>query len=530
MKDIASGSAGSIVAEKLSRDSNNSVLVLEAGPKDNSIWDIIPLGFSKSYYNPKRNWMYNSTPQKELNNRSLYAPRGKVQGGSGTINAMVYVRGNAKDFDDWNQNGITNWGWKDVLPYFKKLESHPAGDTEFHSSKGKIGISRLRGEEHAISREFIKGCKELGFSENLDFNDKSLEGAGIYDVNVKNGLRSSSNREYLKPALKRKNITLITGIQVSKINFDEAGTKVISVDAYKDNQKITFAVNKELILSAGAVDTPKLLQLSGIGDKDLLAKHSIECIKHLPGVGQNLQDHICASYYYEANQKTLNDVFSSIWGQVWAGIRYITTRKGPIALSVNQAGGFFKTSKDLAEPNTQLYFNPFSYQIPKDPKAKIKPEPYSGYLMAFNQCRPYSTGEINIASSNYKDSALINPKYLSDDRDKKDVVASVRLINEIVATKAVKDITVRQILPEPVAELSDEQILDYFLDNSGSIYHLCGTARMGHDDMAVVNEKLQVHGFENLRVIDASVFPNVTSGNINGPTMMMAEKIMSEEF
>ncbi|MCM2396301.1 GMC family oxidoreductase N-terminal domain-containing protein [Rhizobium sp. S95] len=520
---VGAGSAGCIMASRLSEDGRYSVLLIEAGGKDDSFWFKIPVGYARSYYNPAVNWMYSTEPEPELGNRRIYAPRGKVQGGSGSINAMIFVRGAAHDFDDWEAAGNPGWGASDVLPYFRKLETHAAGASEWHGGDGPIHVTPMRGDIHPVSDAFLAACEELGLPDNTDFNGASIEGAGVYDINTRCGQRSHSSAEYLRPALKRSNLAIERNAVARRLLFAE-DARVNGVEVVQHGQLRSFKARREVILAAGAVDTPKLLQLSGIGRGEALQAFGIDTRHNLPAVGKNLQDHICASFYYRANRPTLNGSFGSIFGQAAFGLRYLLTRTGPFAMSVNQAGGFFRGSPDAPHPNIQLYFNPLSYRIPENPRSGLKPEPYPGFLIAFNPCRPTSRGEIAIGSPDPATAPLIRPNYLSTEHDIDEVLQGSHLVRRIASTPSLTAITEEEVSPSPTAN-TDEKLLDYFRQNSGSIYHLCGSCAMGPDErQSVVDARLRVHGMAGLRIVDASIFPNVTAGNINAPTMMVAEK------
>ncbi|MDM7980680.1 MAG: GMC family oxidoreductase N-terminal domain-containing protein [Rhizobium sp.] len=520
---VGAGSAGCIVASRLSESGRHSVLLIEAGGEDKSFWFKIPVGYAKSYYNPKVNWMYLTEPEANLGGRRIYAPRGKVQGGSGSINAMVFVRGAAEDFDDWRAAGNPGWGFDDVLPFFRKLETHARGESRWHGGSGPIHVTPMRGATHPVSDAFLDACNELGIPLNEDFNGETLEGAGVYDVNTRRGQRSHSSAEYLRPALKRPNLTIEREAHARRL-LVEADGRVSGIEVMQHGRLRSFSARREVILAAGAVDTPKLMQLSGFGDGATLFAHGIETRKHLPAVGQNLQDHLCASFYYRSKQPTLNGDFASLIGQARFGLTWLLKRSGPFAMSVNQAGGFFRGSAEETRPNIQVYFNPLSYRIPDSPRARLTPEPYPGFLIAFNACRPTSKGTVTIASPDASEAPLIRPNYLSTDRDVEEVLQGSRLMRRIADARALDGWVEEEVSPSKAAD-TDDKLLDYFRRNSGSIYHLCGTCAMGTDPQeAVVDARLRVHGVTGLRIVDASVFPNITAGNINAPTMMVAEK------
>jgi len=520
---VGAGSAGCILANRLTEGGKYSVLLLEAGGPDDSLRFKVPIGYVYTYYDRRSNWMYSMQPEKELNNRTIYCPRGKVQGGSGSINALIYIRGQRSDFDDWAAQGNAGWGFDDVLPYYKRLESHPLGNTEYHRADGRVRITQMKSVAHPICAAFLEACQKLGYPRNDDFNGASLDGAGIYDINTRDGLRDSSSRAYLEPALDRTQLTVEHHCLVDRVLFDDR-RKATGVSYRFNGERRQCNAAKEVILAAGAVDTPKLLQLSGVGDRALLHKQGVTVTHHLPAVGRNLQDHTCVSYYYRANRRTLNDEFGSWVGKARAGLQYLLMRNGPLSLSVNQAGGFIKSDPGQAHPNMQLYFNPLSYEIPKDGSQALRPDPYSGFLLAVSPCRPSSRGTVEIASRHAEDAPLIRPNYLSTQKDQDEAVKGSQLVRKIMGCAALQAITVEEKKPGTRVH-SEADMLQYYREEAGSIYHLCGSCAMGPDPAtAVVSDRLKVHGIDNLRIVDASIFPNVTSGNINAPTMMVAEK------
>src|SRR6218665_3006110 len=500
---IGAGSAGCILADRLTESGQHRVLLLEAGAADRSLWLRMPLGFAKLYQHPKYNWRYSTTPQAELANQQVYTPRGKVLGGSGAINALVYVRGQASDFDDWAAQGNPGWAYDDLLPWFKRLESHPLGDTRRHSSNGKNPINPH--PPHPICQAFSAPCASLGYASNADFNGAQLGGYGTYDINTRDGRRDSSASAYLHPAMRRRNLTVKTRALAERILFDQQ-RRASGVDVLIDGQRQRFAARREIILSAGDVASPQLLQLSGIGDGALLQRHQIPLIHHAPAVGRKLQDHLCASFYFRANRPTMNDQIRHPWQQARAALQYWLKRRGLLATTV-KAGGFFSSAGPDGPLDMQLYFNPLSYILP-DNGGTPRIQPYSGYTLFFSPCRPSSRGSIQISSADIHSAPHIDPNYLATEQDRHTAIAAApllpplpatpppptaaaRLLRRLAATPALTQVTAEQTAPRPNGD-DDASLLQFVREQSGSVYHLCGSCAMGRD--GVVNSQLQVHG------------------------------------
>jgi len=520
---VGAGTAGCVVASRLSEDAGTSVLLLEAGGSDRTLWIQLPIGYGRTFFDKKINWMYDTEADPGLNGRSSYWPRGRVIGGSGSINAMVYVRGQKEDFDGWRDLGNPGWGFADVLPYFRKSEDHDGGETRFHGAGGPMHVTDISARVHPLCGLFVNAAGQLGFPATTDFNGPEGDGVGIYQINTARGLRASTANAFLRPALRRRNLKLETGALATRILFD--GARASGLAYLRGGQEVTVTARREVILCGGAINSPQLLQLSGIGDPADLAAAGVATRQALAGVGKNLQDHLAVSYFYRSSRPTLNDQLRPLAGKIRAGLRYLIDRGGPLSMSVNQGGGFVRSRPDLARPDLQLYFSPVSYtETPVSERKLLNPDPFSAFLLSFNACRPTSRGRLRILSADPHRHPSITPNYLSTDQDLADALAGSKLLRRLAATSPLADIITGEIKPGPEIR-TDAELLADFRDRADTVYHPVGTCAMGPDPRnAVVDARLLVHGFSGLRVIDASVFPTLTSGNTNAPTVMVAEK------
>ena len=522
---VGAGSAGCVLANRLSANAKDRVLLLEAGGSDRSPLIQVPLGYGLTFADPTYNWMYTTEPDPALNQRASFWPRGKVLGGSSSLNAMVYIRGQQTDYDDWAAAGNTGWAWKDVLPYFKKHEDHIFGASDHHGAGGELRVSDFKDQVHPLCERFLMAGKNLGYARTEDFNGELKEGFGLWQMTIRGGVRESSSNAFLRPALKRSNLTLKTRAHATRVLLE--GKKAVGVECLVDGALQIFTAAKEVILSGGAINSPQLLQLSGIGDSALLARVGVPLALHAPRVGQGLQDHLCVSYFFKSRVPTLNDKLYPWYGKLWAGVRYLFTRKGPLGMSVNQAGAFVRSRPGLERPNLHLYFNPISYSAATIVPGRFKitnPDPFSAFLISFNTCVPTSRGSVTITSSNPLDKPKIETHFLTTEHDLRDIVEGSRMVRSIASSKPLSDVLQSEHLPG-VAVQSDAEILKDFRARAGSVYHASCTCAMGVDPAeSVVDARLRVHGIASLRVVDASVFPTVTSGNTNGPVMMVAEK------
>ena len=520
---VGGGTAGCVVASRLAMASDASVLLLEAGGSDLRPMIQIPIGYARLLFDKDVNWLYETEPDAGLAGRRSFWPRGKVLGGSGSINAMVYMRGLPNDFDDWRAMGNIGWGYDDVLPFFKLAEDHDDGDPRYHGRGGHIHVTDVSPDVHPLCDRYIESCESLGFPATPDFNGERGEGVGIYQINTRSGFRSCSANEHLRKARGRRNLEVRTKSLAIRLAFE--GKRASGVRYLRGGVEHAVTARRQVILCGGAINTPQLLQLSGVGDGARLQAMGIAPLHDSPAVGRNLQDHLAVSYFYGSSVPTLNDQLGPFLGKVKAAMRYAFTRRGPLSMSVNQGGGFVRSDPAQPVPNLQLYFNPVSYtRTPLTDRKLLSPDPFSAFLISFNACRPTSRGELHIASADPTVAPSIRPNYLSTQRDLDEARAGCRLLRRIAATRPLADVITGELYPGPRA-VSDDDLLEDFRQRADTVYHPTCTARMGTDPAdSVVDTRLRAHGLENLRIIDASVFPTVTSGNTNAPTVMVAEK------
>jgi choline dehydrogenase len=512
---VGAGSAGCAVAARLSEDAATRVLLLEAGGEDRNRWIHIPLGFGKTFADPSVNWCYETEPDPGAADRRVFWPRGKVLGGSSSINGMVYIRGQAEDFDHWRQLGNTGWSFDDVLPYFRRSEHQVRGADGFHGSGGPLCVSDVA--HHPICEAFIAAATGLGFPRNDDFNGTSQDGAGYHQTTTRNGKRCSTAVGYLRPAMQRANLNVVTGALTEKILFE--GRRAVGVSFRRHGELCTARAARELILCGGAVNSPQLLMLSGIGPQDHVAGFGIPLVHHLPGVGQSLQDHYSAAIKLRCKLPiTVNDVMLSNARKLKAGLEYYMFHRGPLSMISSPAALFARTRSELASPDIKCSISPFSAERPQDGLHR-----FSGFTMIAYQLRPESRGEIKLKSPDPFDAPAVYPNYLATETDRRTIVAGLKLCRQILATPHMQSFIAAEFQPGSSVE-SDEELLNYARRRGGTVYHPTSTCKMGNDPMAVVDAELRVHGVDGLRVADASVMPTVVSGNTNAATIMIGEK------
>jgi len=519
---VGAGSAGCVLANRLTASGRHKVLLLEAGPSDRRFWVQVPIGYGKTFYDPRVNWMYWSEPVPGFGGRVNYFPRGKVLGGSSSINAMVYSRGQAGDFDDWAALGNAGWGWQDVLPLYKRMEDHALGAGPWHGAGGPLRVTDISGVVHPLARVFVEAGQEAGLAFSPDLNGASIEGVGFYQINTRDGFRMSAARAYLWPARRRPNLRIVTRALAARILLE--GRRAVGVE-YRHRGQTVSARAGTVVLAAGAINSPQLLQLSGIGPPDVLNACGIEVKHPLPAVGRHLQDHLCYDHVYRSRVPSLNDALYPLSGKLRAGLQYLLARRGPLSLSINQAGGFFRSRAELARPDIQLYFAALTYErAPPGVRPLMNPDPFPGFGTSVSPCRPTSEGHLQIRSGDPAEPPLIQPNYLSTNADVEELLAGARFLRALARTPALSAVIDAELKPGPSVE-SDADIVADIRARSYSVFHPCGTCRMSPDAAdSVVDPRLRVHGLEGLRVVDASIFPTVTSGNINAPAIMTGEK------
>jgi choline dehydrogenase len=498
---VGAGSAGCVLANRLSANGRHRVLLLEAGPRDRSLWIHLPIGYGKTMFHPVYNWGFYTDPEPNMNDRRVYWPRGRGLGGSSSINGLIYVRGQPEDYDRWEALGSPGWGWKDVLPYFERSE---------------MACSDI-GEKHELMEAIIRAANELAIPATRDFNRGRQEGVGYYQLFTKNGWRSSSATAYLRPAEGRPNLRVETDAHATRILFED--TRAVGVRYRRGGAEKEARAAREVIVSAGALQSPQLLQLSGVGPGALLQSFGIPVVKDLPGVGENLQDHLQLRVMYKCTRPiTTNDDLASLWRRCAIGLRWLLKRTGPLAVGINQGGLFTRVLPESKTPDVQFHFATLSADL-----AGAKPHPWPGFTLSVCQLRPESRGTVRIRSTDPFEPPAIRPNYLATELDRRCAVAGLRLARALADTAALKPYVAEEYRPGSSAT-TDEDLLEFARNYGATIFHPVGTCRMGSDPMAVVDERLRVRGLAGLRVVDCSIMPTVTSGNTHAPAVMIAER------
>ncbi len=514
---VGAGSAGCVIASRLSENPANRVLLLEAGRRDTNPWIHIPVGYFKTMHNPAVDWCYETEPDPGLNGRRLKWPRGKVLGGSSSLNGLLYVRGHPEDYNDWAATGNPGWSWADVFPYFLKSEDQERGADDYHATGGPLEVSDIR-IRRRISDAFMEAAVEAGIPRNDDLNGACQEGVGYFQLTARGGKRCSAAKAFLKPAKSRTNLDVVTAAHVTGLLC--AGKRIHGLQYRKNDRIHRVSSQREVVLSAGAIGSPQILQLSGIGPGSLSQTMEIEPVADLPGVGANLQDHLQIRAVYKCRWPTLNDELQNPLRRLWIGLQYLLFRSGPMTLAASQIAIFTRTSTRVERPDIQFHFQPLSSDSPGEGT-----HDFSAFTSSVCQLRPTSTGRLRIRSPNPETHPSIQPNYLHTEQDCEVAIQGMKVSRRIASMPALQSVITDEYDPGSHIR-SDDQLLEHARNTATTIYHPTGTCRMGpvDDPMTVVDHRLKVHGLEGLRVADASIMPAIVSGNTNAPAIMIGEK------